>query len=131
MRRTTVPRRPRLIAALVTATVALAAASGVAYATTGPAPHVLVNVTITNSAVTLSKHQIADITYVDFYLHNNSNQSHTLVIGIQHSVVVKPGGRVHFFVGFPVYGWYPYHVGLNGKPQQKGRFHIDSPQPPD
>jgi hypothetical protein len=45
--------------------------------------------------------------------------------------VVKPGGRVHFFVGFPVYGYYSYHVGLNGKPQQKGRFHIDSPQPPD
>jgi hypothetical protein len=71
------------------------------------------------------------VTFVDFYVHNTGKLSHTMVIGREESVVVKAGQRVHFYVGFPVYGWYRYHVGLHGKPKMKGRFHIDSPQPPD
>jgi plastocyanin len=122
----------KLVAAVAAGAVGVGAAvAGVADATTGPAPHTLVNVAISDTAIKLSKNQVQDVTFVDFYIHNNGKLSHTLVVGAQKSVVVKAGERVHFYVGFPVFGWYRYHVGLNGKPQMKGRFHIDSPQPPD
>lgn len=122
----------KLVAALAAGTVGIGAAvAGVAGATTGPAPHTLVNVVITDSSIRLSKSHVHDVTYVDFYLHNTGKLSHDFIVGTSKSVVVKPGGRVHFYAGFPVFGWYRYHVALNGKPQMKGRFHIDSPELPD
>jgi hypothetical protein len=122
----------KLVAALVAGTVSVgAAAVGVAQATTGPAPHTLVNVSLNDTTIKLSKSRVADVTFVDFYIHNTGKLAHTMVVGIQKSVTVRPGARLHFYVGFPVYGWYRYHVGLHGKPRQKGRFHVDSPQPPD
>lgn len=111
--------------------VVAAAIAGTAGATTGPAPHTLVNVSISDKTIKLSKNKTADVTFVDFYLHNVGKRTHTMIIGRQESVVVRPGQRVHFYVGFPVYGWYPYHVGLHGTAKMKGRFHIESPQPPD
>lgn len=126
-------RRHHRVAALagVAAAMVAAAIAGAADATTGPAPHTLVNVAISDKAIKLSKNKIADVTFVDFYLHNVGKLPHTMVIGKEESVVVRPGQRVHFYVGFPVFGWYRYHVGLHGTPKMKGRFHIDSPQPPD
>lgn len=125
-------KRTKLAAAAAAGVAVIATAvAGSASATTGPAPHVLVNVVITDKTVKLSTNHTADITYVDFYLHNRGKLSHTLVMGAAKSVVVKPGQRVHFYVGFPEFGWYSYHVGLHGKKSQKGRFHINSPQPPD
>jgi len=105
--------------------------TGVAYATTGPAPHTLVNVRISDTSIRLSKNKVRNVTFVDFYLHNVGKLRHNMRIGRETSVAVRPGQRVHFYVGFPVYGWYPYKVTLHGKPQMKGRFHIESPQPPD
>lgn len=119
------------IALVVGAVLMSAVAASVASATTGPAPHTLVSVMISDNAVKLSKKQVKDVTFVDFYIHNTGKLAHTLVMGREESVVVKAGQRVHFYVGFPVYGWYRYHVGLHGKPNMKGRFHIDSPQAPD
>jgi hypothetical protein len=122
----------KLVAALVVGTVSLgAAAVGVARATTGPAPHALVNVSLNDKTIKLSKHKVADVTFVDFYIHNTGKLTHTMVVGIQKSLPIRPGARLHFYVGFPVFGWYRYHVGLHGKSTQKGRFHVDSPQPPD
>jgi len=126
-------RRPRKLgfALAAAAIVGGAAVAGVASATTGPAPHTEVNVVISDNAIKLSKKQVSDVTFVDFYIHNVGKVSHDMSIGRQTSVVIHPGQREHFYVGFPVYGWYPYKVHLNGKPQMKGRFHINSPQPPD
>jgi plastocyanin len=121
----------RALALATGAIAAGAAATGVAFATTGPAPHVLVNVTISDTAIRLSKKQVSDVTFVDFYLHNTGKLSHNMLIGRTESVAVKPGERVHFYVGFPVFGWYPYRVKLHGTPHMRGRFHINSPQPPD
>lgn len=113
------------------ATVAGAALAGAASATTGPAPHTEVNVVISDNAIKLSKKQVSDVTFVDFYIHNVGKLSHDMRIGRQTSVAIQPGQREHFYVGFPIYGWYSYQVHLHGKPQMKGRFHINSPQPPD
>ena len=124
--------KQRLVAVLAACAVGTGAVLvGVASATTGPAPHTLVNVSISDNAIKLSKNQVADVTFVDFYIHNVGKLSHTMVVGIQKSAVLQPGQRVHFYVGFPVFVWYRYHVGVNGKPQMKGRLHIESPQPPD
>ena len=93
----------KLVAALAAGTVGIGAAvAGVAGATTGPAPHTLVNVVITDSSIRLSKSHVHDVTYVDFYLHNTGKLSHDFIVGTSKSVVVKPGGRVHFYAGFPV-----------------------------
>lgn len=126
-------RRHQRFVALAGAAVVMvsAAIAGTAGATTGPAPHTLVNVAISDKAIKLSKNNTSDVTFVDFYLHNVGKVAHTMVIGREESVIVRPGQRVHFYVGFPVYGWYPYHVKLHGTPKMKGRFHIDSPEPPD
>jgi hypothetical protein len=122
----------KLVAAVAAVTVAVGAAvAGIADATTGPQPHTLVNVVITDNTIKLSKNKTADVTFVDFYIHNEGKLPHTMAIGREESVAVKAGERVHFYVGFPVYGWYRYKVKLNGKPSQRGRFHIDAPQPPD
>ena len=122
----------KLAAALVAGTAAICAVvANVASATTGPAPHTEVTVVISDNTIKLSKSKVQDVTFVDFYIHNIGKLPHTMAIGRQESVVLKAGEREHFYVGFPVYGWYPYKVKLNGKPSQKGRFHIDSPQPPD
>ncbi len=124
--------RYKLVTALTAGTVAVGAVvAGVALATTGPGPHTLVKVVITDHSIKLSRKRVRDVTFVDFYLHNRGKRSHNLVVGASKSVVVRPGGRVHFYVGFPVYGWYRYHVALHGKRNMKGRFHIESPQPPD
>jgi hypothetical protein len=126
-------RRPRKLgfALAAAAIVGGAAVAGVASATTGPAPHTEVNVVISDNAIKLSRKQVSDVTFVDFYIHNVGKVSHDMTIGRQTSVVIHPGQREHFYVGFPIYGWYRYKVHLNGKPQMKGRFHINSPQPPD
>jgi plastocyanin len=120
------------VAALVTvAAVGGSVVAGSAHATTGPAPHILVNVSITDTTTKLSKLHVADVNYVDFFLHNTGKLAHNFVIGGQKSLVLKPGTREHFFVGFPVFGFYPYKTTLNGKPGMKGRFKVDSPEPPD
>jgi hypothetical protein len=122
----------KLAAVLAVGTAAVCAVvANVASATTGPAPHALVNVVVTDNTIKLSRKQVQDVTFVDFYVHNTGRLNHDMVVGGQKSAVVRPGERVHFYVGFPVFGWYPYHVSLNGKPQMKGRFHINAPQPPD
>jgi len=125
-------RQHKLVAALGAALVmAIGAAVGVASATTGPAPHTLVNVVISDHSIKLSKKKVSDVTFVDFYLHNVGKLTHDMRIGRETSVPVRPGQRVHFYVGFPVYGWYPYRVTLHAKKTMHGRFHINSPQPPD
>lgn len=122
----------KLVVAVAGGAVGIGAAvAGIADATTGPAPHTLVNVVISDSSIKLSKKEVQDVTFVDFYIHNTGKLAHTMAIGREESVTIKAGAREHFYVGFPVYGWYRYKVKLNGKPSQKGRFHIDSPQPPD
>ena len=123
-----------LLASAVSAAVTLlagAVVAGRAHATTGPAPHVLVNVSITDSKTTLSKLHVQDVNYVDFFLHNNGKVSHNFRIGSQTSRALKAGEREHFFVGFPVFGFYRYSTTLHGKPGMKGRFKVDSPEPPD
>jgi len=125
-------RLDRLAVVLAGGAIAAGAGiAGVAGATTGPAPHTLVNVVISDNAIKLSRKQVSDVTFVDFYIHNVGKLDHDMRIGRETSVVIHPGQREHFYVGFPVYGWYPYKVHLHGKPQMKGRFHINSPQPPD
>jgi hypothetical protein len=124
-------RQHRLVAMLAGGVIATGAAVGVASATTGPAPHTLVNVVINDHAIKLSKKNVSDVTFVDFYIHNVGKLNHDMRIGRERSVVIHPGEREHFYVGFPVYGWYPYKVGLNGTPKMHGRFHINSPQAPD
>jgi hypothetical protein len=125
-------RRPgRRALVLAAGVVSLGAVGSVAYATTGPAPHTEVNVQISDTSIKLSKNKVSDVTFVDFYLHNVGKLSHDMRIGRETSVPVGPGQRVHFYVGFPVYGWYAYRVTLHAKPQMRGRFHINSPQPPD
>jgi plastocyanin len=125
--------KPLLAVAISVAVTVLAGAvvAGRAEATTGPAPHVLVNVAITDSKTTLSKLHVQDVNYVDFFLHNNGKLSHNFRIGTQTSRALKPGAREHFFVGFPVFGYYRYSTTLHGKPGMKGRFKVDSPEPPD
>lgn len=124
-------KQHKLFAMLAGGVIAAGGAVGIASATTGPAPHTLVNVVISDSAIKLSKNKVSDVTFVDFYIHNVGKLNHDMRIGRETSVVIHPGEREHFFVGFPVYGWYPYRVHLNGKPTMRGRFHINSPQPPD
>jgi plastocyanin len=99
--------------------------------TTGPAPHILVNVSINDSKTVLSKRAVADVTYVDFFVHNVGKLTHNFQIGDQKTAVLRPGGRVHFFVSFPVYGYYRYKVTVHGTPGMAGRFKIDSPEAPD
>jgi hypothetical protein len=126
-------RRPHKLGVVLAggAILAGAAIAGVATATTGPAPHTEVNVVISDHAIKLSKNKVSDVTFVDFYIHNVGKLSHDMSIGRETSIAIHPGEREHFYVGFPVYGWYSYKVHLNGKPQMKGRFHINSPEPPD
>jgi uncharacterized cupredoxin-like copper-binding protein len=116
---------------LAAGVISLGAFGGVAYATTGPAPHTEVNVQISDTAIKLSKYKVSDVTFVDFYIHNTGKLSHDMRIGRETSVAVRPGQRVHFYVGFPVYGWYSFRVHLHGTAKMKGRFHINAPQPPD
>lgn len=106
-------------------------AGGAARATTGPAPHVLVRVKLTDSRITLSKYRVADVTYVDFYLHNAGRRTHNFVIGTQRSMTLRPGERLHFFVSFPVFGFYRFRSTVHARPAMRGRFDVESPQPPD
>lgn len=122
------------VAAAVAASVTVSAAvtvTGVAHATTGPAPHVLVNVLITDTSVRLSKSSVSDVTYVDFYLHNAGKMRHNFVMGATKSLDLRPGERMHFYVGFPVFGYYRWRVTVHATPRMKGRFHVEAPQPPD
>lgn len=124
--------RPRTAAALAACSaLTVLGFAGIAHATTGPSPHTLVNVSISDTKLVLSRKSCADVTYVDFYLHNTGKKTHNFVIGATKSAVLRPGERVHMYVGFPVYGYYRYKVTLHAKPQMHGRFHVDSPQPPD
>jgi len=113
------------------AVLAAVGAAGVARATTGPAPHTLVNVSISDTKLVLSKKSCADVTFVDFYLHNTGKKTHNFVVGATKSAILRPGQRVHMYVGFPVYGYYRYKVTLHANAKMHGRFHVDSPQPPD
>jgi len=126
-------RRPHRLGFVLAAAgvVAGGAVAGVASATTGPAPHTLVNVVISDHSIKLSRSKVRDVTFVDFYIHNVGKVSHNMRIGRETSVPVRPGQREHFYVGFPVFGWYPYKVTLHGMAKMHGRFHINSPEPPD
>lgn len=119
------------IALLVTATSVAIMSVGGAHATTGPEPHTLVNVSINDVRTTLSKYNVKNVTFVDFYIHNTGKLPHNFVIGTQKSRTLRPGERLHFYVGFPVFGYYHYKTTLNGKPGMRGKFHIDTPQLPD
>jgi plastocyanin len=91
----------------------------------------MVSVRISDSRITLSKYRVHDVTYVDFYLHNTGKLAHNFAIGTQESQTLAPGERLHFFVGFPVYGYYHYRSTVHPKPAMRGRFKVEAPQPPD
>ena len=72
----------KLVVAVAGGAVGIGAAvAGIADATTGPAPHTLVNVVISDSSIKLSKKEVQDVTFVDFYIHNTGKLAHTMAIG--------------------------------------------------
>jgi hypothetical protein len=119
-----------VIAAAVGALAVAASGATAAQATTGPDPYAVVNVTVTDEKLVLSKHQVQHVTYVDFLVTNKGKQKHNFTIGGQTTKPLRPGQVEHLLVAFPVYGWYPFRVTLHGTPVMRGRLRVDSPEIP-
>jgi len=124
------PTAYRSAALLVTLGVLGGYGAGAASATTGPDPHVALNVTLRDGRIVLAKHAVHDVTYVDFLVHNAGKLSHNFKIGDLSTPAVKAGQTVHLLVAFPVYGKYRYRCTLHGTPKMAGWFQVDRPLPP-
>ncbi len=117
------------LAALLVATGVLSA-FGSASATTGPDPHVALKVTITDSKITLAKHAVHDVTYVDFLVHNAGKVTHNFKIADLSTPALRPGQTAHLLAAFPGYGKYRYKVTVHGTKAMAGWFTVDRPLPP-
>jgi plastocyanin len=120
-------RRIHIAAAVAVTALAGAAAAG---ATTGPDPYTIVNVTVKDGQLVLSKHLVSHVTYVDFIVSNKGKQPHNFTIGGQTTRALKPGEKVHLLVTFPVYGSYPFKVTLHGTRVMRGRLQVEAPEIP-
>ncbi len=93
----------RSAAALVATTILLAGGTGVnaALATTGPDPYVVVNVTLLDGRIMLSKLRVSHVTFVDFRVRNAGKLSHNFRIGGHTTPALKPGQTTHLLSSPP------------------------------
>ncbi len=119
----------RSAAALVATTILLAGGTGVnaALATTGPDPYVVVNVTLLDGRIMLSKLRVSHVTFVDFRVSNAGKLSHNFRIGGHTTPALKPGQTTHLLVAFPEYGTYLFRCTVHATPKMRGRFEVDRP----
>jgi hypothetical protein len=95
------------IAAIFAAVAIVAGASAaVAGATTEPSPYTVIRVSLSDNGIKLSKGIASGVTYVVFDVTNLGKVSHNLVIGNQHTNVLKPGEKATFAVSFVEPGVY-------------------------
>jgi plastocyanin len=119
--------------ATLLATVVLMAAcvgAGTAAATTGPAPYAVVNVSLKDTRIILSKLRVHDVTYVDFQVHNAGKLRHNFRIGGLGTSTLKPGQTEHLLVAFPAYGSYRFSCTVHPAPKMSGAFQVDRPIAP-
>jgi plastocyanin len=105
-------------------------AVGAAPATTGPDPHVALNVSLHDGSIVIAKHAVHDVTYVDFLVHNAGKLTHNFTIGGVGTPPLKAGQTRHLLVAFPSYGKYRYRCTIHGTPKMTGVFQVDRPVPP-
>jgi hypothetical protein len=119
-------------AALLSSVVLVAGYSGVstASATTGPDPYAVVNVSLRDGRVVLSRLRVHDVTYVDFLVHNGGKLHHDFSIGGVATKSLKPGQTVHLLVAFPAYGKYEFVSTVHATAKIKGSFQVDRPEAP-
>ena len=122
----------RPTATLLATTVLAAACVGVgtAFATTGPAPYAVVNVSLRDTRIVLSKLRVHDVTYVDFQVHNAGKLHHNFRIGGLGTSSLRPGQTEHLLVAFPAYGTYRFSCTVHPAPKMSGAFQVDRPLPP-
>jgi hypothetical protein len=101
-----VMRFTRFAALMAAVAVTVAALAGVAGATTQPSPYTVIRVSLSDTGIKLSKGIASGVTYVVFDVTNLGKASHNLVIGNQHTNVLKPGEKATFAVSFVEPGVY-------------------------
>jgi hypothetical protein len=123
----------RRSAATLLVTVVLVAGyvgANAAFATTGPDPYDIVNVSLRDGRIILSKLRVHDVTYVDFLVHNAGKLHHNFRIGGVTTKSLRPGQTAHLLVAFPAYGKYRFVCTIHATPKMSGSFQVDRPAPP-
>jgi hypothetical protein len=101
-----VMRFNRFAALLATVAIIAGATAALAGATTEPSPYTVIRVSLSDNGIKLSKGIASGVTYVVFDVTNLGKVSHNLVIGNQHTNVLKPGEKATFAVSFVEPGVY-------------------------
>jgi len=99
-------RFTRIAALFATVAVVAGASAAAAGATTQPSPYTVIRVSLSDNGIKLSKGIASGVTYVVFDVVNLGKVSHNLVIGDQHTNVLKPGQKATFAVSFVEPGIY-------------------------
>lgn len=121
-------RKPALAgaaAALVAAAAGGAAVAADAPATTGlPGTYAVVNVTVRDASVRLSKKSSHGVNVVAFVVRNAGKKPHVFAIGDMKSQVLKHGQTQDMPVNFDDFGKYKYRITLNGTKKMHGVFTV-------
>jgi hypothetical protein len=112
----------RFIVALL-ALAALPHAAGAQPATTGPGTIVIVNVTISDTSVKLSRTSFTQVAGIAFRLKNVGKKVHDFEVGGQ-ARRVAPAHVEHMLVSFTERGYYRYQVHVNGTRAMRGLLHV-------
>jgi uncharacterized cupredoxin-like copper-binding protein len=125
-----VKRLNRVAAVAAAGALTVGALAGVAGATTQPSPYTVIRVSLSDTGITLSKGVASGVTYIVFYVVNKGKTTHNLVIGDQHTNVLKPGQKATFAVSFVEPGIYVLKSTLHPK-TLKTNLRVKYPVRPD
>jgi plastocyanin len=121
-------RKPALAvatAALLGAAAATGAGAAERPATTGlPGTYAVVQVTVTDSGVTLSRKASHGVNVVAFVIHNRGSKTHDFRIGDAKSQVLRHGQTQDLPVNFEDFGVYRYRVTVHGTTKMHGSFRV-------
>lgn len=107
--------------AVLAATLVVLVPAGTA--TTEPAIQINVKVTLTDTAITLSRYRARRGWAAHFIITNAGRKPHTVDIGGLVSKVIKPGGKATVSASLDERGKYPFFVKLNAAgPRHRGVF---------
>lgn len=110
-----------LSVAVLAASLAVLVPSGTA--TTEPSVQINVKVTVTDTAITMSRYRARRGWGAHFIITNTGRKPHTVDIGGLVSKVIKPGGKATVSASLDERGKYPFSVKLNASgPGHRGVF---------
>jgi hypothetical protein len=114
----------KLVPGLVLVSAAAAAVLPAASATTAPSFIINVQVTMSDSAVKLSKTQAHRGWGVNFLIRNVGKKPHKFQIGGVQTPALVPGGRYKLEVNLELRGKVTYRDQLNQGPRTRGFFKV-------